>query len=166
MTVCPNCQRENHEAAKICAFCGAPLDNKETSTRTLKDTDFEEGRPQWGTARFNDRMYLSINIRDAEDRHIFYFDEFDELTLGRTDPETGDAPDLDLEGYDATEKGVSRRHALIIRRDTSLNLLDMNSPNGTFLNGQRLVPNQPRLLRDGDEIRLGHLVMRILFARA
>lgn len=166
LTVCPNCKRENDPAERVCVFCGAPLDTKEISTRTLKDTDFEEGRPHWGTARFDARMYLTINVRDSADQHIFYFDEFDELILGRKDPHTGDEPDLDLEIYDATEKGVSRRHAAIIRRDLSLNLLDMNTPNGTFLNGQRLVPNQPRLLRDGDEIRLGHLVMRIAFAHA
>ena len=38
--------------------------------------------------------------------------------------------------------------------------------NGTFLNGQRLVPNQPRILRDGDEIRLGHLVLYVRFVKA
>jgi len=41
--------------------------------------------------------------------------------------------------------------------------LGVGSSNGTFLNGQRLVPNQPRVLRDGDEVRFGKLVAHIYF---
>lgn len=166
MIECPNCERENDEQAKICVYCGAPLSLDAASTHVFKDTDFEEGRPQWGTARFNPRMRLIVSERDSKDQHIFYFDEIEELTLGRKDPDTGDAPDIDLSSYRAAEKGVSRRHAIIMRRDTALNIADKGTPNGTFLNGQRLVANQPRVLRDGDEVRLGHLVLRITFDRA
>lgn len=166
MISCPNCGRENDAAEKICVYCGAPIDPGHVSTtRALEDTDYEEGRPQWGTARFNSRMCLIVNERDSRDRHVFDFDAIEELVLGRHDPETGQTPDIDLAVYNAAEKGVSRRHAIISRRDTALNIIDQGSPNGTFLNGQRLVAHQPRVLRDGDEVRLGHLVLRISFAR-
>jgi len=36
-------------------------------------------------------------------------------------------------------------------------VVDLDSTNGTFLNGMRIMPHQPRILRDGDEIRLGLL---------
>ncbi len=167
MITCPNCKRENEEGTKICVYCGEPLAlSEQGTTRSLEDTDFEEGRPHWGTARFNTRMCMIINIRDSRDRHVFYFDEITELVLGRQDTPSGNEPDLDLNPYDAAAKGVSRRHASIIRRDNSLNVVDMGSPNGTFLNGQRLIGTQPRLIRDGDELRLGHLVLRVSFARA
>ena len=39
------------------------------------------------------------------------------------------------------------------------------SHNGTYLNGQRLIAHQPRVLRDGDDIRLGFLVLRVKFVR-
>jgi pSer/pThr/pTyr-binding forkhead associated (FHA) protein len=83
--------------------------------------------------------------------------------VGRYNPTTDEKPEIDLTDYGAVEKGVSRRHAFIIRRDGSLYLVDNDSPNGTFLNGQKLVAQQPRVLRDGDDIRLGHLVLRITF---
>lgn len=165
MNKCSNCGRDNLTGDKICAYCGYPLSSEGASTRNLEDTDFEEGRPQWGTARFNSRMRLIINERDSKDQHMFDLDENSELVLGRIDPDTGEAPHIDLAPYDAAEKGVSRRHAVIARRETALNIIDLGTPNGTFLNGQRLVANQSRVLRDGDEVRLGHLVLRISFGK-
>jgi hypothetical protein len=162
---CTNCGRKNHESEKICVYCGAPLTVEHATTRSLDDTDYEEGRPHWGTARFNSRMCLIISERDSHNRHEFVFDDIHELIIGRVDPESGQVPDLDLTEYGAAERGVSRKHAVINRRDNALTISDQGSPNGTYLNGQRLVAHQPRMLRDGDEIRLGHLVLRITFAR-
>ena len=53
--------------------------------------------------------------------------------------------------------------AFLLRRDGALHIVDNDSANGTYLNGQRLVARQPRILRDGDDIRLGHLVVRVTF---
>ncbi len=138
---------------------------RRTSTRGLGDTDFEESEPKWGTARFGSRMNLMLYIRGIPEPFVFDAGVIDELIIGRFDPDTGQSPHVDLENFGGTEKGVSRRHATIIRHDGSLNLLDAGSQNGTFLNGQRLIANQPRILRDGDDIRLGYLVMRVKFAR-
>jgi hypothetical protein len=166
--ICSNCERENDENAKICVYCGEPLIDLTpgTATRALDDTDFEEGVPKWGSARFNIRTNLVLGV-DGEIR-TFTFDaeEIEELIMGRTDPNSGEAPEVPLDEYNALDQGVSRRHASIIRKDGSLYLVDMGSPNGTFLNGQKLVPNQPRVLRDGDDIRLGYLVIRVTFERA
>ncbi len=48
---------------------------------------------------------------------------------------------------------VSRRHALIAKRDGGHVLKDLGSTNGTFLNGSLL--DGEELLRDGDSIRIG-----------
>jgi pSer/pThr/pTyr-binding forkhead associated (FHA) protein len=110
-------------------------------------------------------MSLIISVRDSKAHFNFFFDEITELLLGRPDASTGSEPDINLETYGAADKGVSRRHAVIVRRDTALNVIDLDTPNGTFLNGQRLIANQPRILRDGDELRLGHMILRVSFAR-
>jgi FHA domain-containing protein len=135
------------------------------ATRTLGDTDFEESEPRWGTARFGSRMNLLLFVRGVKEPFVFDAEAITELIIGRFDPDTGKAPDVDLQNFDAAEKGVSRRHASIIRRDGQLNIVDSGSDNGTYLNGQRLMANQPRILRDGDDIRLGHLVLRAKYAR-
>ncbi len=51
------------------------------------------------------------------------------------------------------ERQVSRRHAEICRQEEGFVLRDLDSTNGTWLNGQRL--SAPAPLRDGDVIEIG-----------
>lgn len=138
---------------------------RQKMTTRLGNTDFEEGDPKWGTARFSQTMMLELRLRDTGDRFSFPYETVDDLVIGRSDPSNVVSPAVDLHPFGGLDKGVSRRHAVITRRDGALNLIDQGAPNGTFLNGQKLVPHQPRILRDGDDIRLGHLVVRISFRR-
>ena len=52
---------------------------------------------------------------------------------------------------------ASRRHAEIRPNNGSWLLLDLNSSNGTYLNGQRVV--SPTLLRHGDQIKVGSTLL-------
>jgi hypothetical protein len=167
MIDCPCGRYKIDEKAQLCPYCGIVLKPKEhAATRALADTDFEEGVPRWGTARFSSRMNLMLRVRDTNQSFTFDAATVTELVIGRKDPDTGLSPDVDLHASGAPDKGVSRKHALIIRKDEgSLSIVDKGSPNGTYLNGQKLIPNQPRVLRDGDELRLGHLVLTVRFER-
>ncbi len=138
---------------------------RNVSTRALGDTDTEENEPRWGSARFGDRTNLVLKVRGAKEAFVYDANSIEELVLGRRDPDSNEIPDIDLEPYDAQDKGVSRRHIVIVKRDGALNIVDLGSHNGSYLNGQRLVPNQPRILRDGDDLRLGHLVLHVSFIR-
>jgi len=77
---------------------------------------------------------------------------------------TGGADVVDLGPYNAAEMGVSRRHLKLWATDAGLFALDMESTNGTLLNGQRLRPNTPYRVGDGDVLSLGKLtfVLRVL----
>ncbi|MDX2141327.1 MAG: FHA domain-containing protein [Chloroflexota bacterium] len=165
MKACPNCKNQVEEKAAICPFCGELLLQAVEATRALDNTDFEEGIPRWGTAHFNSRTNLVLQVRGANKTFVFDAGDIEELVIGRVDPDTGEAPAVDLQDAGGVDKGVSRRHAAVIRKDDKLQLIDKGSPNGTYLNGQRLVANQPRILRDGDEIRLGHLVLVVSFEK-
>lgn len=61
-----------------------------------------------------------------------------------------------------TDRAVSRPHARIERSEKGYLLLDLNSANGTQINGMPV--DQPVLLRDGDEIGLGET--RLVFRAA
>ncbi|MBL7162404.1 MAG: FHA domain-containing protein [Anaerolineales bacterium] len=50
---------------------------------------------------------------------------------------------------------VSRDHAELHRTDDALEIIDLGSTNGTFINNEQLQANQPRALGVGDEIRFG-----------
>ena len=83
--------------------------------------------------------------------------------LGRSSLSSIQQPDVDLTLYAAQENGVSRLHAAIEWREDTLLLTDLDSANGTYLNEQRLQAHQLHRLRDRDAIRLGKLVLHLLF---
>ncbi len=55
------------------------------------------------------------------------------------------------------EQSISRMHAKFSRNGNSIYVTDLNSTNGTFKNGMRIVPNTSEMIEPGDEIRLGKL---------
>jgi pSer/pThr/pTyr-binding forkhead associated (FHA) protein len=81
------------------------------------------------------------------------------IVIGREDPVSGIFPDLDLDPHGGLEAGVGRQHARLVLLDGQVCLEDLNSVNGTALNRQRLSALQPSPIKDGDEIRLGKLVL-------
>lgn len=180
MRLCPNCDYHNREGALYCEECGHPLKGEITQpTRSIAvtqamDSVLEVARElreaslntfnTFGTAHFDPSMRFVITVRDTEGS-IEMRPERSPLIIGRSDTGATQIPDLDFSPFGALEKGVSRTHAAILREDTSLSLVDMGSSNGTFLNGQRLLRDQPRVIRDGDEIRLGKMVAHIYFKR-
>ena len=62
------------------------------------------------------------------------------LTIGRRELEDSNPVDIDLMPYGGREQGISRQQATLYRTRHTLSLVDLNSTNGTFLNGERLAP--------------------------
>lgn len=62
--------------------------------------------------------------------------------------------------------GVSRIHAKLWREDGRYFLMDMNSKNGTGVNGRLLNGGEKVMLTEGDEIRLANLKYRFHMAEA
>jgi hypothetical protein len=87
----------------------------------------------------------------------------DRITIGRGNPDSNEKIDLDLMAHGGREKGVSRLHAILYRVGSMLSIIDLGSTNGTYRNGMRLLPNQPRVLIDGDELCLGNMLFHIHF---
>lgn len=89
-----------------------------------------------------------------------------ELIFGRGDRQAGNNPDVDLNTLGGKEGGVSRRHARLNHRREELYLEDLDSMNGTFVNGKRLPAYRRTLIQPGDTIRLGLLRITFRFERA
>ena len=83
----------------------------------------------------------------------------DEVLIGRSDPETSQQPEVDLDPYGGASGGVSRRHARLIRRGERWFLVDLESTNGTFINDEQLASEQEAQLHDGDTVRLGSMAL-------
>ena len=86
-----------------------------------------------------------------------------QMRVGRADPEANISPELDFTQDQGIENGISRLHATIQLTKQGIILTDLDSTNGTFLNNVRLPAQQPFLVRSGDEIRFGDLLIHIFF---
>lgn len=77
----------------------------------------------------------------------------------RFEPTAGKGVILGRAGHDLplTDYTVSRRHAELRPSGRGWCLEDLNSANGTYLNGKRL--ERPTRLKDGDRIRMGSTVL-------
>ena len=87
-----------------------------------------------------------------------------DVMLGRLDVGRGIFPEVDLTPDGGLEGGVSRRHARIFFQEEGFYVEDLGSTNGTYLNGLRLAPYSPHILKEGDELRLGQIPIRVGFA--
>ena len=90
-------------------------------------------------------------------------DELREVLIGRVNQNTHYMPTVDLSDVDGQKQGVSRRHATLQKAGNLLQLIDHHSVNGTFLNGEKLVPEQARIVRDKDVIRLGGVSLQVIY---
>jgi len=82
-----------------------------------------------------------------------------DMIIGRSDPQRGFRPDVDLLSFDPAQT-VSRRHARLTRRANHFYIEDLNAFNRTRLNGTPLVPHQDVEIHSGDVMRLGHVELR------
>jgi pSer/pThr/pTyr-binding forkhead associated (FHA) protein len=58
------------------------------------------------------------------------------------------------------EAMISRYHAMLLAKPSGSILIDLESTNGTLVNGTFVLPDTPVSLRDGDMIGLGRVIAR------
>ena len=135
---CPECGFQNPEAANYCAKCGALLHTPEpaeqTQTFNAAELDHLDDIRVEGPA---------LVVRSGGGRAGETFTpQGDRTTIGRS-------PDCPVFLDDVT---VSRRHAVLVERDSRWFVEDQGSLNGTFVNRRRVESAE---LSDGDEIQIG-----------
>jgi pSer/pThr/pTyr-binding forkhead associated (FHA) protein len=85
----------------------------------------------------------------TEERAIELADDTNEVRIGRR-------PDLELPlPYPA----LSGLHARLVRIDDRWQIEDLGSTNGTRVDGERLVPRQPRPIAPGAQIKVGQITL-------
>lgn len=89
----------------------------------------------------------------AEGQRIAFTTDKSELLVGCAD--SGVFPDIDLTAFGGTTSGVSRRHALLRFSHGSWAITDLQSTNGTYVNGAKIAPNMPIPLHDQAKLRFG-----------
>jgi hypothetical protein len=181
--ICPACGHRNRVGVLVCEDCGTNLttgQRTDLGTRDLREPesldDVQSAAEQMvrlgereakavstaGTNTFNRSMSLRIEVEGGS-KPIVLKPRNEDMIFGRRDPTTGSAPEVDLTPFAGYRMGVSRRHASLQMEAERLSLWDLGSSNGTFLNGNKLNPHQPYGLSDGDEVRLGQMVLKVYF---
>jgi len=85
-----------------------------------------------------------------------------ELIFGRKGDEPSEDALLDLSELGGYHAGISRRHAMIRKRENGYEIIDLASTNGSWLNDERLVPNKPAPLASGSQLLFGRLRILVI----
>src|SRR5574341_529870 len=147
-----------------CPKCGQHLTRVDHANITnLVPTDEEDLGVYAHNRRayFGRMMQLSLYIMETDSRILCDFEGH--LTIGRKSTESRDH--LDLSAHNAIDLGVSRKHIRLMRSNATVMVEDLGTLNGTYLNGQKLSPGQTHVLCDGDELRLGKMLIAVNFER-
>lgn len=157
MQLCNNCGTENRDGVVFCENCGVALIAVSIGTKQLD----EEDQMVAGSEQLDEENIILLHILGEEDPMTIQVP--DKVILGRTGGQTESAPLINLDDHDAENHGVSRRHAMLTREEDRLYISDLGSTNHTYLNGNQLQEHDHLVLRDGDEITLGHMRMKVFF---
>ncbi|MGJ3237092.1 MAG: FHA domain-containing protein [Anaerolineae bacterium] len=114
-----------------------------------------------GTARLGKVREVMLLV-DQEIRQLSLHNDVSYL-LGRFDRRKPSGNHIDLSPFKANERGVSRIHAQIHMANDRLYITDMDSTNGTIVDGARLQPHQAVVLRQGSDVLLGRLHIQIMY---
>jgi hypothetical protein len=169
--LCPVCKNENEDNASVCRHCGARLG--EISTGFVAIPEHSEGYANISASQIKSSIDVKllpengIGIHVAGETQPLYVPISKELTIGRTIEVTPASEDfLDLASLNAGTMGVSRRHVTIRRVESGYEVIDLVSTNGTWLNGERLIPNKPYSLSSGSQLRIGNMRLLIMYRPA
>jgi hypothetical protein len=166
---CPVCKFLIQPETKICPNCGQNLigaDSLHSTTIQLEETEARQlaGEQAIDQTLLPDRGVAVYTYK--EPKLLIAVQEEKEFILGRRSGKTGSLSEsvlVDLGPLNGFELGASRRHALISRKEMGYVVTDLESTNGTWLNGQRLVPNHPYELKNGSLIRVGKMLLYIVY---
>jgi len=168
MVKCPYCQAEHPENTLFCNECGSYLlkgKRKETVLMAIAEVTWMEREETSEVPGEEVPFPLGLKLTIPDSGCDVEVPLTKEVNIGRLDPASASFPDVDLTSVGGLEKGVSRRHAEIVRNERKVFIEDLGSINGTFLNRKKLTPYLPRALKSGDKLQLGKLILRVSFTK-
>lgn len=166
MIECPNCKHREFVGSLYCSECGtrlvqvSPLPTMSISTDEI-DREAHSTKPSPPPAPELSSGAL-IGLRVVATGDILSLIGRDNFTLGRSNEGQAVVPDVDLSPYDAYDHGISRMHAELIIGDDGVYVIDLESANGTVVNGTRIPPRDPRPVHHGDIIQLGRMRLQVI----
>ncbi len=166
MIECPSCKHQEFVGTLYCSECGTRLVSVSpvptvSISRDRIDREAMATKPATPEGpELESGAILGLRlISTGETRSLLGRDNY---TVGRSVEGQAVIPDIDLQASDAYEQGVSRIHAEIRLEPDGVYVVDLDSANGTLINGKALEPQRPALARHGDIIQLGRLRTQLI----
>lgn len=158
---CPHCGTDNYHAKpdSLCKKCGqalfaSPAENTNSETTLMAPMDF---KPLQVRASILRQYQMAGSFEFALQPGL-------EQTIGR---HAARPPvEINLSPHGGDDLAVSRRHAALFFDGYSLYIRDLNSRNGTYINGLRAIAGRNVEVHDGDNVRLGAFQMSFSFKPA
>ena len=142
MVTCKSCRTENVPAAVFCQKCGRRV------APTVESIDTVLLPKVSSTIRFVVSGSLAV----------IPLHDIDQAVIGRSDG--AGTPIIDLTPHGGGQgHGVSRRHAQVTVLGSQVVILDLNSTNGTHVNGKPISTKTPVPLADGDTVDVGEVTL-------
>lgn len=169
MRVCPKCAHENRLGVLVCEMCETPLlDESESKTLYVETetgpTEFVVAS-EFVTTSLSEHSTLIIVIQHEGRQHTIPLDSEEEHhVIGRYDKKSNNFVQVDLDKFDARKNGISRLHARLMHIGEQWMIEDLQSSNGTRINGRKLIPGQRYVVRNGDQIQFGGLAVQVYYA--
>ena len=166
MIECPTCKHQEFVGTLYCTECGTRLVQVSPLPTKAIDRNFIDMEAMATKPSVPEGPDLQsgaiVGLRILTTGTILSLIGRDNFTLGRAVEGQAIVPDIDLERYDAYEHGISRIHAEIRLEEGGISAIDLDSANGTLVNGERLEPQVPQPIRHGDIIQLGKLRLQLI----
>lgn len=181
MVKCPFCQYQNEDGALFCEQCksdlsavpagsempmaamaldaGAPAMAMPMGDAPMMASPVDAGVPGAPAAKLaadaKPRLVVLRGLKLNVEYPVYEGNNF----IGRADEKP---VDIDLDDQEPPDRvWSSRQHALILYENGELNLEDLNSANGTFVNRTRVYPGQKRGLSPNDVIQVGTVQLKL-----
>lgn len=170
MITCRLCSSQEYHGAYFCSECGSQLvllTDKNVDTLVYPsqarglEIDISNTIPK---KLLENKTFL---LYYPEQEEVIPIPEQSEFTIGRIVEGQVITPDVDLNPYEAYDKGVSRLHVTIRinPENNKIHVIDLGSANGSSVNGFEIPANSEVPLNHGDVLSLGKFNMRVILPK-
>ncbi len=170
MITCRVCNNQEYHGVFFCGECGSQLvlagdKNVNTFIYPSQERGLELDISNTIPKKLLENKTFVLYCLEQEE--VINIPDQDEFTIGRFVEGQVITPDVDLNLYEAFDKGVSRLHATIRinPEKNKIHLIDLGSANGSSVNGYEIPANSEVPLNHGDVLTLGKFSMKVILPK-
>lgn len=133
-------------------FRNKNADNYEEPTEPIRIEDYFDDPADEVTVFFDQDEYMTLKWKEGHFSKEYIMEEFP-VTVGKMKSSVQAVIE---------DSSVSRLHARFRKQGSAVYLQDLDSTNGTYVNEKRLLAGEERIIKRGDEIQFGKIIVNVV----